>query len=160
MGSKKITDEQPRIYFDCSKCPAYCCSIYERVAVNKRDINRLAKHFGVSVETATKRYTKMHSGERVLRRKKDVIFEETCQFLNEETRGCGIYHARPAVCREYPDRSRCSYYDLLQFERRQQDDPNVLPLVQITFREVKKKVVSNSNGSEKIWEWKEKNGDR
>jgi Fe-S-cluster containining protein len=160
MGSKKITDEQPRVYFDCSKCPAYCCSIYERVAVNKRDINRLAKHFGVSVETATKRYTKMHSGERVLRRKQDVIFEETCQFLNEETRGCGIYHARPAVCREYPDRSRCSYYDLLQFERRQQDDPNVLPLVQITFREVKKKVVSDGNGSEKIWEWKEKNGDR
>lgn len=160
MGIKKVTDEQPRVYFDCSKCPAYCCSIYERVAVNKRDINRLAKHFGVSVETATKRYTKMHSGERVLRRKKDTIFEETCQFLNEETRGCGIYHARPAVCREYPDRSRCSYYDLLQFERRQQDDPNVLPLVQITFREVKKKVVSDGNGSEKIWEWKEKNGDK
>ncbi|HEV7375804.1 MAG TPA: hypothetical protein VGN95_13875, partial [Pyrinomonadaceae bacterium] len=73
MGIKKITDEQPRIYFDCSKCPAFCCSVYERVAVNKRDINRLAKHFGVSVETATRRYTKMHSGERVLRRKKDVI---------------------------------------------------------------------------------------
>ena len=160
MGSKKVTDEQPRVYFDCSKCPAYCCSIYERVAVTKRDINRLAKHFGVSVETATKRYTKMHSGERVLRRKKDVIFEETCQFLNEETRGCGIYHARPAVCRSYPDRSRCAYYDLLQFERKQQDDPNVLPLVQITFREVKKKVVSDGNGSEKIWEWKEKNGDK
>jgi Fe-S-cluster containining protein len=160
MGIKKITDEQPRVYFDCSKCPAFCCSVYERVAVNKRDINRLAKHFGVSVETATKRYTKMHSGERVLRRKKDVIFEETCQFLNEETRGCGIYHARPAVCRSYPDRSRCSYYDLLQFERRQQDDPNVLPLVQITFREVKKKVVSNGDGSEKIWEWKGKNSDK
>ena len=155
MGIKKVTDEQPRIYFDCSKCPAYCCSIYERVTVTKRDINRLAKHFGVSVETATRRYTKMHSGERVLRRKQDTIFEETCQFLNEETRGCGIYHARPAVCREYPARSRCSYYDLLQFERKQQDDPNVLPLVQITFREVKKKVVSNGNGSEKIWEWKE-----
>jgi Fe-S-cluster containining protein len=156
MGSKKVTDEQPRVYFDCSKCPAYCCSIYERVAVTKRDINRLAKHFGVSVETATRRYTKMHSGERVLRRKKDVLFEETCQFLNEETRGCGIYHARPAVCREYPARSRCSYYDLLKFERIQQDDPNVLPLVQITFRTVKKKVVSDGNGSEKIWEWKEK----
>lgn len=154
MGIKKVTDEQPRVYFDCSKCPAYCCSIYERVAVTKRDVNRLAKYFGVSPETAEKRYTKMHSGERVLRRKKDVIFDETCMFLNQETRGCGIYHGRPAVCREYPARTRCSYYDLLQFERNQQDDPNVLPLVQITFREVKKKVVSDSNGSEKIWEWK------
>jgi uncharacterized protein len=157
MG-KKITDEQPRVYFDCSKCPAYCCSIYERVQVTKRDLNRLARYFGVSVETAERRYTKIHkeSGERVLRRKKDVIFEEACQFLNPETRGCGIYHARPEVCREYPDRSRCSYYDLIQFERRQQDDENVLPLIQITFREVKKKTVHDENGSERIWEWKQK----
>ena len=157
MG-KKITDEQPRVYFDCSKCPAYCCSIYERVQVTKRDLNRLARYFGVSVETAERRYTKIHkeSGERILRRKKDVIFEEACQFLNPETRGCGIYHARPEVCREYPDRSRCSYYDLIQFERRQQDDENVLPLIQITFREVKKKTVHDENGSERIWEWKQK----
>ncbi|HEX7997717.1 MAG TPA: YkgJ family cysteine cluster protein [Pyrinomonadaceae bacterium] len=157
MG-KKITDEQPRVYFDCSKCPAYCCSIYERVQVTKRDLNRLARYFGVSVETAERRYTKIHkeSGERILRRKKDVIFEEACQFLNPETRSCGIYHARPEVCREYPDRSRCSYYDLIQFERRQQDDENVLPLIQITFREVKKKTVHDENGSERIWEWKQK----
>ena len=155
--TKKITDEQPRVYFDCSKCPAYCCSIYERVIVTKRDLNRLAKHFGVTAEVAAKRYTKIHkeSGERVLRRKKDVIFEEACQFIDPETRGCTIYHARPEVCREYPDRSRCAYYDLLQFERRQQDDESVLPLIQITFREVKQKVVRDENSSEKIWEWKQ-----
>ena len=47
MG-KKITDEQPRVYFDCSKCPAYCCSVYERVQVSKRDLNRLARHFGLT----------------------------------------------------------------------------------------------------------------
>lgn len=155
--TKKITDEQPRVYFDCSKCPAFCCSIYERVQVSKRDLNRLAKHFGVSTETAARRYTKIHreSGERVLRRKKDVIFEEACRFINPETRGCTIYHARPAVCREYPDRTRCAYYDVLQFERRQQDDENVLPLIQITFREVEKKTVHDDNGSEKIREWKQ-----
>ena len=159
MG-KKVTDEQPRVYFDCSKCPAFCCSIYDRVQVTKRDINRLAKYFGVSVEKATQRYTKLWGTERVLRRKKDVIFKEACQFLNPETRGCTIYHARPAVCREYPDRSRCAYYDVLQFERGQQDDPNVLPLVQITFRKTVKKTISDGNGSEKIWEWKSKNGDK
>jgi Fe-S-cluster containining protein len=155
MG-KKITDEQPRIYFDCSKCPAFCCSIYERVQVTKRDINRLARHFSVPPEVAMARYTKTHreSGERVLRRKKDPIFGQACQFLNPETRGCGIYHARPAVCREYPDRTRCAYYDLLQFERRQQDDETVLPLIQITFREVKKKEVNGKHGSEEILEWK------
>src|SRR5215213_5849439 len=153
MAERVIKDDQPRVYFDCNKCPAFCCSIYERVQVTKRDVNRLARYFKVSVETAMKRYTKMWGDERVLRRTKDEIFTETCIFLNQETRGCGIYHARPAVCREYPDRTRCAYYDLLQFERNQQDDPTVLPLVQITFREVKKKVVRDENSSEKIWEW-------
>ena|SRR3989440_4434307 len=135
MG-EKITDDEPRTYFDCSKCPAYCCAIYERVQVTKRDVNRLAKYFGVTAEAAEKRYTKIDrsSGERVLRRKQDTIFDEACMFLDQEKRGCTIYHARPAVCREYPARSRCSYYDLLQFERNQQDDINALPLVQITFR--------------------------
>lgn len=152
MG-RTTTDEQPKIHYDCSKCPAFCCAIYERVQVTRRDLNRLARYFGVPVETAEKRYTKMHSGERVLRRKKDTIFEQACQFLNPETRGCGIYHGRPQVCREYPDRTRCVYYDVLQFERRQQEDVDVLPLVQITFRKVTKKVVTDGDGSEKIYEW-------
>ena len=157
MGKKvTVTDEQPRVYFDCSKCPAFCCSIYERVQVTKRDLNRLAKYFQVSADEAEKRYTRIdrESGERVLRRVKDEIFEKTCMFLNQETRGCTIYHARPAVCREYPDRTRCAYYDLLKFERKQQDDESVIPLVQITFHEVKKRVVHDENGSERIWEWK------
>lgn len=151
--AKKITDEQKRIHFDCSKCPAYCCSVYERVSVTGRDLRRLAKHFGVTEEVASKRYTRMNSGERVLRRTPDVIFERACMFLDRETRGCTIYHARPNVCREYPARSRCVYYDVLAFERTQQDDPDVLPLVQITFRKVEKKKVRDKDSSEKIWEW-------
>ena len=152
MG-KTIKDEKPRTYFDCAKCPAYCCSIYDRVQVTQRDINRLAKHFGVSPETARRRYTKMWKDERVLRRVKDVIFPETCMFLDQETRGCTIYHARPAVCREYPARSRCTYYDMLQFERKQQADETVVPVVQITYHEVKKKTNDNSGASEKVWKW-------
>ena len=153
--AKKITDDQPRVYFDCAKCPAYCCSIYERVEVKRRDIARLAKHFGVSYETAQRRYTTKWQNERVLRRVKDVIFPETCMFLDQEKRCCTIYHGRPAVCREYPDRVRCAYYDVLQFERRQQNDQTVIPLVQITFREVKKAETTNDNegGTERVWEW-------
>jgi uncharacterized protein len=153
--AKKITDDQPRVYFDCAKCPAFCCSIYERVGVKKRDITRLAKHFGVSFETARRRYTTLWEKERVLRRVKDKLFPETCMFLDQEKRACTIYHGRPAVCREYPDRTRCVYYDVLQFERRQQDDPNVLPLIQITFREVETAETTNDNkgGTEKVWEW-------
>ena len=94
----------------------------------------MAKHFAVTVETATKRFTKMFGDERVLRRKADPIFGRACKFLDPQTRGCTIYEARPKVCHEYPDESRCYYYDLLEFERRQQDDPTVVPVVQITFR--------------------------
>jgi Fe-S-cluster containining protein len=121
------------------------------VQVTKRDITRLAKHFGVSYETARRRYTKQWEDERVLKKVEDKIFPVTCVFLDQDKRGCTVYHARPAVCREYPDRVRCPYYDMLQFERRQQADDTVLPLVQITFREVTE---TNGNGNgEKVWEW-------
>ena len=132
MGTT-ITDDSKRAYFNCDKCPAYCCSIYDRVQVTKRDIKRLAKHFAISVETATLRFTKRWEKEQILRRKKDPIFGRACQFLDPETRKCTVYHARPLVCREFPLTRRCGYYDLLTFERRQQDDYNVLPLVQIKF---------------------------
>jgi len=102
--------------------------------VTPRDIRRLAKHFSVTEEVATVRYTKLFEKERVLRRKADPIFGQACHFLNPETRRCTIYNARPAVCREYPDTTRCAYYDLLKFERQQQGDPDALPLVKITFR--------------------------
>ena len=121
-------------YYNCSKCPAYCCSIYERVQVTKRDINRLANYFGVDVETAQRRFTTTWQGEHILKRKADPIFGKACKFLDPSTRRCTIYEGRPSVCREFPDRARCAYYDLLTFERSQQGDETVLPLVQITFR--------------------------
>ena len=127
--------ESERSYYDCNKCPAYCCSIYDRVQVTKRDIKRLAKHFGVDVATAQKKFTTTWQDEPILRRKADPIFGKACKFLDPETRKCTIYHARPLVCREFPARARCAYYDLLTFEKSQQGDDSVVPLVQITFRD-------------------------
>ena len=121
--------------YDCSKCPAYCCSVYGRVRVTNRDLKRLAKHFQVTESAARRRFTKIYDGERILRQKKDSIFSESCMFLNPATRQCTIYEARPEVCREFPDAKRCAYYDLLQFEREQQGDDTVVPLVQIAFRD-------------------------
>ncbi len=125
--------------YDCDKCVAYCCSIYERVQVKARDVRRLASHFGVTVEVATARYTKLHGTERILRRKADRLFGQACMFLNQDTRKCTIYDARPGTCREFPEASRCAYFDLIEFERIQQDDPDVVPLVKITFLDQKKK---------------------
>jgi len=152
LKREKVTDDQPRVQFDCNKCPAFCCSIYERVAIGKRDLNRLAKYFGVTHEVAARRYTKIHreSGERVLRRANDPLLGESCKFLDKKTRGCGIYHARPTVCREYPNRTRCSYYDVYRFESKQQNDARVLPLFKITFVEPPE---VEQVGGESVWEW-------
>ena len=115
-----------RVLFNCSKCPAYCCS-YDRIGITRTDIKRIANHFGVTYEVAEKRYTKIAFGDRVLRHQRDHIFKRVCQFLDLEKRGCTIYDARPAVCREYPDSLRCGYYDFLASERRRQCDEDFIP---------------------------------
>jgi Fe-S-cluster containining protein len=110
-----------------------CCSVYDHVPATKRDIARLARHFKISIEMATRRYTKQHGRERILRRKKDPLLGQTCIFHDLEKRICGIYEARPRVCRVWPEHGdgSCVYYDVLQFERRQQGEHNIAPLIQI-----------------------------
>lgn len=125
-GSIKTNGRKLHVLFNCSKCPAYCCS-YDRIEVTRRDIKRLARYFGLTYEQAENRYTKIAQGERVLRRKSDHIFKQVCQFLDKESRRCTIYEARPGVCREYPESLRCGYYDFLAFERRRQCDDEFIP---------------------------------
>jgi Fe-S-cluster containining protein len=116
----------PVLMFNCSKCPAYCCS-YDRIAVSAADITRLAGHFGITYKQAERRFTKMLSGDHLLRHKKDHIFNKVCQFLDTDTRQCTIYNARPRVCRLYPESRRCGYYDFLASERRRQCDAEFIP---------------------------------
>lgn len=153
MAERVIKDDQKRTYFDCNKCPAFCCSVYERVEVKARDLQRLARHFGVTLGQAERRYTTRREGQRVLKRVEDAIFNETCVFLDQKARRCTIYEARPAVCRGYPARARCAYYDLLQFERRQQGRDDVVPVVEITFHETSDEVVDGEDGPERVEEW-------
>ena len=126
-----------KIKYDCLDCVGYCCAIYERVPVSPEDVDRLALHFNLAPEGARRRFTKMHAGERVLRRTPDPLFGRSCIFQDPKKRLCSIYEARPQVCRDWPTHgtSRCVYYDTLQFERRQQGNRDVVPLVHITFIE-------------------------
>jgi len=112
-----------RVHYSCAKCPAFCCT-YTDIEVTKRDVERIARHFGLSVRKAQEKYTKMEStGKvRVMRHRTDKHFVTACMMLDQETRRCTIYEARPAVCRKYPDSSRCGYYEFLKFERSQQGD--------------------------------------
>ena len=115
----------PKHLFNCDRCPAYCCT-YPRIEVKPSDLRRLAKHFGISQRAAKKKFTKAgpDKGEVNLRHRKDEIFGTACRFLDEETRACTIYKARPRICRAYPGGRRCGYYDFLSSERRALDDPD------------------------------------
>jgi hypothetical protein len=114
--------------YDCLKCPGYCCS-YPVIALDKRDVERLAAHFGRSFEEARAAFTRAAHGHKyVMRRKKDPHFGRICRFFDTEKRRCTVYAARPAVCRSYPGRARCGYYDFLAFERRAQSDPEYVAL--------------------------------
>ncbi len=111
--------------YDCSKCPAYCCS-YPEIEVSKADIARLARHFGVGEEVAEERFTKLEREEqvRILRHREDEHFTSVCMFLDRKERRCTVYEARPHTCRGYPYGARCGYFEFLKFEREHQDDEN------------------------------------
>jgi Fe-S-cluster containining protein len=121
---------KPRLHFDCSRCPGYCCS-HARIAVSDFDIARLARHFGVSPAEAKHRFTYHYqtgdADEQILRHQRDHIYQSVCRFFDTEERRCTIYEARPNVCRKYPYGSRCGYYDFLKFERALQDDDEFIP---------------------------------
>ena len=110
--------------YDCLKCPGYCCS-YPLIALKKSDVERLAKHHGMTRDAAREAFTrKAHGHKYVMRRKPDEHFGMICQFFDTDARRCTIYEARPKLCREFPNTKRCGYYDFLTFERRAQDDPD------------------------------------
>ncbi len=118
--------------YDCSKCPGYCCS-YHIIPVTKRDLARLAKHFGVSLAKARAKFVVKNDeeddkdGEYKMRRKADEYFGRICRFFDTEERRCTVYKARPHICRAYPT-GRCGYYDFLKNERETQDDPELVAL--------------------------------
>lgn len=128
------TAQKSKNRYDCSKCPAYCCS-YPRIVVSSRDLRRLADHFELSEKQAEKRFTRVYQfkdgkeeiNERVLQHQSDHIYKSVCGFLDLDTRRCTIYEARPEVCREFPNGKTCGYYQFLKFERKQQGDKTFIP---------------------------------
>jgi len=119
---------RPTHFFNCSNCPAHCCT-YDHIYATPADLRRLAEHFGLSVARARQRLLKKVADGTgwVLRHKKDRIFGSACQFLDPRSRQCTVYGARPAVCRDYPGTPRCGFYDFLMAERSSQEDPRHIP---------------------------------
>lgn len=93
------------------------------IALDKRDIERLARHHGLDFEKARKKFSRQaHGYKYVMRRKPDEHYGRICRFFDTDKRCCTIYKARPSVCRSFPGEKRCGYYDFLLFERSAQKD--------------------------------------
>ena len=127
--SNKVFPLPVRVQYSCRKCPGYCCS-YPEIEVTPRDIERLARHLGLTYSAAESRLTKQDAKEKVrlLRHQKDEHFDSVCLMFDRKTRRCSVYEARPGVCRDYPDSARCGYYEFLKFERAHQGDPDFVAI--------------------------------
>jgi hypothetical protein len=66
--------------YNCKKCPGYCCS-YPLIPLDKRDVEQLAKHFGLSFRP--RKFTVERWGRKYsMRRKADKIFGGVCRFFD------------------------------------------------------------------------------
>jgi hypothetical protein len=90
-----VTEDRAKL--DCLRCPSLCCKVAGYVEVSDVDINRLARHLGLTRREFVARHI-VHTTRAGKRRIKTEF--ETCQFLDAKRR-CTVYEARPTDCRGY-----------------------------------------------------------
>jgi Fe-S-cluster containining protein len=86
--------------FECRQCSSCCSGGPGYVWLSEADINLLANHLNLSVDTFIQRscrFVEVEGGKALsLRERKNY----DCIFL--ENGRCSVYEARPAQCRRYP----------------------------------------------------------
>ena len=114
-----------RIY--CNFCPGYCCYKLKgaTLLLDAGDINRLARHFGISDGEVRKRYME---GKNTFKTRVDG----SCVLLSNERlcKRCSVHLARPVQCRAFPYDLPCPYLhseDLLS---------QIQPRVELALRRV------------------------
>jgi uncharacterized protein len=123
------------VLYSCDHCPAYCCS-YEQILVEPSDMRRLGRRFGLTAEEASRKFTKpgYDDGTRILKHRRDRIYGTACMFLDRRTRRCTVYEHRPEVCRDFPGRRRCHYFEFLQHERKAQEDEALVVRARVEWK--------------------------
>lgn len=90
----------------CEYCPSYCCYRLSgsSLLVDALDINRIARHFGMSDGAVRKKYLE---GRNTFK----VRSDGACLFLidGKISKRCGIHQARPRQCRDFPYDKECPY---------------------------------------------------
>lgn len=82
---------------DCGQC-ANCCKVM-RPTYNRADIDRIAKHVGMTSQEYCDKYLGQDPTRDIMNRK------SPCHFLDKNNR-CTIYEIRPLSCRRFPNTQR------------------------------------------------------
>ena len=98
----------------CNYCPGFCCYRLpgSTLFITATDINRLARHFGISDGEARRRYIEKRNTFK-------VKVDGSCIFLADGkfNKRCSVHLARPDQCRQFPYDQPCPYLhrqDLLE----------------------------------------------
>ena len=90
---------------DCLEC-ANCCKTTGPL-FTQNDIERIAKHLGISGSAFIERYLRIDED-------KDYVLQSVpCSFLDADNY-CSIYDVRPKACREYPHTDRKNQAGILK----------------------------------------------
>jgi len=99
-------DNQSKNRVFCNYCPGFCCYRLPGATLylDAADINRIARHFGISDGEVRKRYIE---GKNTFK----VRDDGSCIFLanGKFAKRCSIHLARPRQCREFPYDELCPY---------------------------------------------------
>jgi len=100
------SDADPDYRAFCNYCPGFCCYRLPGATLflDALDINRLARHFGISDGEVRRRYLENKNTFKV----RD---DGSCIFLADGkfSKRCSIHLARPRQCREFPYDEPCPY---------------------------------------------------
>jgi uncharacterized protein len=92
----------------CNFCPGYCCYRLPGATLylDAADINRLARHFGISDGEVRARYLE---NKNTFKTKEDG----SCLLLADDRfcKRCTIHTARPRQCRDFPYDKPCPYLE-------------------------------------------------
>ncbi len=117
--------------FDCINCLecGNCCKTTGPLFTTK-DIDRLAKHFGMKAGDFMDQYLRTdEDGDYVLQ-------TVPCPFLGDDNY-CSVYESRPKACREYPHTDRNKMHQILELTRK---NVEVCPAVHHITETLKKKI--------------------
>jgi len=100
----QAADERAFQAIDCLEC-ANCCKTTGPLFI-ERDIQRISKHLGMSVDAFEEEYLRVDEDED------KVLQELPCPFLGPDNY-CSIYEVRPKACREYPHTHQAKQHRIL-----------------------------------------------